>query len=934
MGYFGIDVWGRNATDIVIRVGLYPDDTGYYKAVVKRDNIESTAQEWIPGYCEAQTNHSTLLQFSGMSSNTSYNFSGQLYVKWSADAEYTAGGATFSQSLMTYPNTPQYLSSTSQYSGSVTITWNQNLGGNASTIYNKIYIYANSSYSTPIDSTEWFTASSGTNTKTIDVSNYDPGTYFVRIVSRNLATDANDLDQPTDTYGYYLRDYSDGTFTVQAVTPAITGTWSSGPTATRTANANTVDYSATWTQTSSGSNSWRFEVYVYKSGNIGPSIYSQTATLSQNGYKTISGTTSALEPGTYYVRFYAIADGVDEYREVQVTIPPNEPAGTVTLTDAASTDSLHTLYYDAKFTCSSGTAAYYKPRIYYKKGSSVNSSSYDGMITADTAYSLSSSSPQRTWNMTIPNLDRDSQYALRAYMMTGTTSSNVTLNTNLYSTTKTAYTAYMAGNWTTSPTATQASSGTTCRLRGTFENLINLDQSVVSYIEVSENSSVIHTTSNVNIDDIGDTISVDFTTGSLDPGKHTFTFTPKFVDSGSALTYRKGTSSSQTAAVSITVDISGERPTGAWGTGNSAPKVSQTSGAQTATYSATVSRNDSVSSQYYVRIRVINEINSSVSAGNGTQIANSGSVTVNSVSSSALTAGSHTYTFVAEYRKTTSDSWMQMTDSSGNDLYKSVTFTISASTDETTPTGSWTTTPNVSQNPGEMKATYIAAIQRNDNVNESFYVRIRVVDSSDNSVYSNSGSRISKTGSVSLSRQTSTLTSSSYSYTFIPEWQNSSGTWVTLTGSGGASLTTTVPFTIVAQSAESLPLWSWTAGNVDTTLDDETSAAYTAITSHGEDGDFDYRVWNDLCDFVNQILTSSKVNLTWYGSINNVKMTSSDKVLTAVRFNNLVKNLNNIAAKAGTSSYGVTAATGSPVYGYYFTDITTRLNTAINALNA
>ena len=85
--------------------------------------------------------------------------------------------------------------------------------------------------------------------------------------------------------------------------------------------------------------------------------------------------------------------------------------------------------------------------------------------------------------------------------------------------------------------------------------------------------------------------------------------------------------------------------------------------------------------------------------------------------------------------------------------------------------------------------------------------------------------------------------------------------------------------------------WSWSSSN-GTASASQTKAAYTALTNNGSTSDFSYLVWNDMCSKVIEI--ENAAGLTWstkYASYADTKMSSSDKVLTATRFNSLRYNI-------------------------------------------
>lgn len=128
--------------------------------------------------------------------------------------------------------------------------------------------------------------------------------------------------------------------------------------------------------------------------------------------------------------------------------------------------------------------------------------------------------------------------------------------------------------------------------------------------------------------------------------------------------------------------------------------------------------------------------------------------------------------------------------------------------------------------------------------------------------------------------------------------------------------------------------WTWSKSNGTNTANVQTNLTYIAGVAIGADGgggrgklsDFDYRVWNDLVNKVSECVTEAGARWsTTYGTYSTALMASTDKYMTAARFNNVRQNI------------GLTkpvAVKGYPVYGYYFTDLTDGLNDWIDQLNS
>ena len=121
--------------------------------------------------------------------------------------------------------------------------------------------------------------------------------------------------------------------------------------------------------------------------------------------------------------------------------------------------------------------------------------------------------------------------------------------------------------------------------------------------------------------------------------------------------------------------------------------------------------------------------------------------------------------------------------------------------------------------------------------------------------------------------------------------------------------------------------WSWSSSN-GTASASQTKAAYTALTNNGSTSDFSYLVWNVMCSQVIEI--EHAAGLTWstkYASYADTKMSSSDKVLTATRFNSLRYNIGR------SYSTGINeVASGDTVYAWYFTTLARCMNEWIDQI--
>lgn len=121
--------------------------------------------------------------------------------------------------------------------------------------------------------------------------------------------------------------------------------------------------------------------------------------------------------------------------------------------------------------------------------------------------------------------------------------------------------------------------------------------------------------------------------------------------------------------------------------------------------------------------------------------------------------------------------------------------------------------------------------------------------------------------------------------------------------------------------------WDWNASNGDASAA-LTKAAKYAVDHKGSLSDFSYKVWNDMCKKVLDI--ENAAGLQWnpkYAEYLDTKMSSTDKVLTADRFNSLRYNIGR------SYSTGIDEVkSGWPVLGSYFVTLTNCMNAWINNL--
>lgn len=123
----------------------------------------------------------------------------------------------------------------------------------------------------------------------------------------------------------------------------------------------------------------------------------------------------------------------------------------------------------------------------------------------------------------------------------------------------------------------------------------------------------------------------------------------------------------------------------------------------------------------------------------------------------------------------------------------------------------------------------------------------------------------------------------------------------------------------------SISLWSWSKSNGSATAA-QTQTAYSAVTGKGRLDNFSYLVWNDMVDKVLEVLNAK--GGSWssaFASAAATKMTSTDKLVTAVRFNSLRYNID-LHSSTGIGS----VSKGDMIYGSYFPTLTDHINSWIS----
>lgn len=131
--------------------------------------------------------------------------------------------------------------------------------------------------------------------------------------------------------------------------------------------------------------------------------------------------------------------------------------------------------------------------------------------------------------------------------------------------------------------------------------------------------------------------------------------------------------------------------------------------------------------------------------------------------------------------------------------------------------------------------------------------------------------------------------------------------------------------------------WDWyiANGNVSDSSNGasaaQTTLAYQVSQGQGLVSDFNYRVWNDMCDKVNEVAKAAGSSwLTSYATFANTKMTSTDRTLTSTRFNSLNYNIRSRIATGIADQTALTTA--NPVRGPFFATLMSKVNEWIDSL--
>lgn len=155
-------------------------------------------------------------------------------------------------------------------------------------------------------------------------------------------------------------------------------------------------------------------------------------------------------------------------------------------------------------------------------------------------------------------------------------------------------------------------------------------------------------------------------------------------------------------------------------------------------------------------------------------------------------------------------------------------------------------------------------------------------------------------------------------------------TYQTPDGNATASFSATA--TTTEQTVEP---WDWSTinGPMYLATASQTQKAYAAITRNGPVSDFNYLVWNDLVYKTNEIIGDRGGSWnTTYGTLAETLMTSSDKIMTAERFNAVwwqCSQYINTGMGAASGGYCPVVSGSTAVKGSYFLDLANAVNNTI-----
>ena len=145
-----------------------------------------------------------------------------------------------------------------------------------------------------------------------------------------------------------------------------------------------------------------------------------------------------------------------------------------------------------------------------------------------------------------------------------------------------------------------------------------------------------------------------------------------------------------------------------------------------------------------------------------------------------------------------------------------------------------------------------------------------------------------------------------------------------------------VAYITVTTDPVNVSKWDWSKANISSSTGasaSQTAAAYTALSNKSAVSEFSYKVWNDLVDKVVQVWHAQDSYFdTSILSYDATKMTSSDRIMTAARFNSLRNNVDKGLTSHNATTTGLnTVFPGNIVYAGYFLTLAKAINRWIDS---
>lgn len=204
------------------------------------------------------------------------------------------------------------------------------------------------------------------------------------------------------------------------------------------------------------------------------------------------------------------------------------------------------------------------------------------------------------------------------------------------------------------------------------------------------------------------------TSNALPVGSYTFQFVAEWRKNSTDTWKQVYTSGGTALSTNIQKTISGA-PVGEW---TSTPIATRALNGNKATYACTFQRVDVNSEDYYMRLRIVDEGNNAVYTGAELRQAPNAQI-IATGTTNELSVGTHSLTFIPEWRRDSTDTWNIVANNKGVSLLTTVPFDIPSSgggeggttpdpITETIPLWSWSRSNNAQATAAQTKAAYDA----------------------------------------------------------------------------------------------------------------------------------------------------------------------------------------------------------------------------------